>query len=261
MATFDTGYDLAFLLMDLDLRAGRPAANRVMNRYVARTGDVGLLAGLPVFLSMRAMVRAHVAARSDDPSTAVRYLDAAEAYLAPADPVVLAIGGLQGTGKSTQARRLAPELGPAPGAVILRSDEIRKFINGLSPEDKLPQSAYRPKVSRAVFDTLARHAATAAASGHAVIADGMFFAADQRAAIAEAAGAVPFHGFWLTAPMPELEARVAARVGDASDADVEVLRRSARGDPGAGTWWPIQAGNADDPVAQMRLIMRHNNTI
>ena len=33
--------------MDLDLRAGRPAANRVMNRYVARTGDVGLLAGLP----------------------------------------------------------------------------------------------------------------------------------------------------------------------------------------------------------------------
>ena len=261
MATFDTGYDLAFLLMDLDLRAGRQAANRVMNRYIARTGDVGLLRGLPVFLSMRAMVRAHVAARSDDPEASARYLAAAEAYLAPAAPVVLAIGGLQGTGKSTQARRLAPELGPAPGAVILRSDELRKFINGLAPEDKLPQSAYRPKVSRIVFDTLARHAATAAAAGHAVIADGMFFAADQRAAIEVAAGAAPFHGFWLTAPMAELEARVNGRVGDASDADVEVLRRAARGDPGPGAWHPIRAGNADDPVAEMRLIMRHNNTI
>ena len=125
MATFDTGYDLAFLLMDLDLRAGRPAANRVMNRTIARTGDTGLLHGLPAFLSMRAMVRAHVAARSDDPRAAARYLAAAEAYLAPAAPVMLAIGGLPGTGNSTQARRLAPELGPAPGAVILRSDEIR----------------------------------------------------------------------------------------------------------------------------------------
>jgi uncharacterized protein len=35
MATIDVGYDLAFLLMDLDRRAGRTAANRVLNRYVA----------------------------------------------------------------------------------------------------------------------------------------------------------------------------------------------------------------------------------
>ena len=64
MATIDLGYDLAFLLMDLERRAGRPAANRVLNRYVARTGDVDLVAGLPVFLSLRALVRAHVQARS-----------------------------------------------------------------------------------------------------------------------------------------------------------------------------------------------------
>ena len=261
MATFDTAYDLAFLLMDLDLRAGRPAANRVMNRYIARTGDIDLLAGLPAFLSMRAMVRAHVAARSADPAAAGRYLDAAAAYLAPVPPVVLAIGGLQGTGKSTQARRLAPALGPAPGAVILRSDEIRKFLNGVVPEERLPQSAYHPDVSRAVFATLARHTAIAAAAGHAVIADGMFFGPDQRAAIEAAAGATPFHGFWLAAPMAELEARVAARTADASDADLSVLRRAAKNDPGPGAWHLVRAGNADDPVAQMRSIMRHNNTI
>ncbi len=37
MATIDLGYDLAFLLMDLDHRVRRGAANRVLNRYVART--------------------------------------------------------------------------------------------------------------------------------------------------------------------------------------------------------------------------------
>ncbi len=266
MATFDTGYDLAFLLMDLDQRAGRPAVNRVMNRYLARTGDVGLLGGLPAFLSMRAMVRAHVAARSEDGVGALRYLAAAEAYLVPHGPVVLAIGGLQGTGKSTLARRLAPELGPAPGAAILRSDEIRKALHGAAPEERLPPSAYTAEVSREVFATLARQAATAASSGHAVIADGMFFDPAQRAAIASAAfagaaGGVPFHGFWLTAPMAELEARVAARRDDASDAGVAVLRRAARDDPGPGGWHLIHAGDADDPVAQVRLIMRHNNTI
>ncbi len=35
LAEIDTGYDLAFLLMDLDRKAGRPAANRVMNRVLA----------------------------------------------------------------------------------------------------------------------------------------------------------------------------------------------------------------------------------
>ena len=51
LARIDLGYDLAFLLMDLERRVGRAAANLVLNRYVARTGDAGLVArpaGLPV---------------------------------------------------------------------------------------------------------------------------------------------------------------------------------------------------------------------
>ena len=51
MGTIDLGYDLAFLLMDLDHRVGRAAANRVLNRYVARTGDAALVRLLPPFLS------------------------------------------------------------------------------------------------------------------------------------------------------------------------------------------------------------------
>ena len=261
MATFDLGYDLAFLLMDLDIRAGRAAANRVMNRYFARTGDVALLAGLPLFLSMRAMVRAHVETRSGHVVAGAAYLERALAYLHPPPPAVFAIGGLPGTGKSTVARALAPDIGPAPGAVILRSDEVRKFLNNVAPEQRLPESAYSAPANKAVFDRLASLTALAVAAGHAVIADATFMAPPDRAAIRAAAGKAPFHGIWLTAALGELESRVAARVGDASDADVSVLRRAAQADPGAGDWRAVSAGATDDPVAAIRLIMNHNNPI
>src|SRR5208337_3860350 len=119
-------------LMDLDRRAGRAAANRVMNRYVARNGDAAVAAGFPIFLSQRAMIRAHVLATMGQGGLeSAAYLAAARTYLDPVTPVVIAIGGLQGTGKSTLARALAPEIGPAPGALVLRSDETRKRLHGL----------------------------------------------------------------------------------------------------------------------------------
>ncbi|MDR3537303.1 MAG: AAA family ATPase [Acetobacteraceae bacterium] len=246
MATIDLGYDLAFLLMDLDHRVDRSAGNRVLNRYIARNGDSGMLRGMPAFLSMRAMVRAHVEARVGHQEPAAGYLAAAAVYLVPPPPVVIAIGGLPGTGKSTLARALAPSLGAAPGALILRSDEIRKRRFGVAPEQRLPPAAYAPDVSEAVFAALFAAAGKAAAAGHAVIADATFLDPSHRAGIAAAASAagVPFHGFWLQAPLSELEARVSGRQGDASDATVEVLRRAARTDPGAGSWQPIDATDA-----------------
>ena len=101
------------------------------------------------------MVRAHVEAKRGDTDIAARYLAAASAYLQPKPPIVLAIGGLPGSGKSTLARALAPELGNAPGALVLRSDEIRKRQHGVAPEERLPQSAYSDAASEAVFAALA----------------------------------------------------------------------------------------------------------
>ena len=253
MATIDVGYDLAFLLMDLDRRAGRPAANRVLNRYVARTGDAALTRALPPWLSQRATVLAHVQATRHRLALAGSYFDAALAYLHPAaQPVVIAVGGLQGTGKSTLARALAPELGAAPGALVLRSDEIRKRQHGAAPEQHLPRAAYTEAASTAVFAALADAARETAVGGHAVVADATFIDPAHRRAISAAArdAGVPFVGLWLDAPLPELEARLAARTADASDATASVLHATARAKtfpPRA--WQVIDATDADGALA------------
>src|SRR5262249_61278645 len=65
IASGDVLYDLAFLLMDLVERGLEHSANVVFNRYLAetkRTEDLDALAGLPLFLSMRAAIRAKVTA-------------------------------------------------------------------------------------------------------------------------------------------------------------------------------------------------------
>jgi aminoglycoside phosphotransferase family enzyme/predicted kinase len=258
LARIDLSYDLAFLLMDLDRRVGRPAANLVLNRYVARTGDAGLVAGLPAFLSLRAMVRSHVAARRGDDAEAQSYLEAAAAYLKPAPAVLVGIGGLQGTGKSTLARALSPGLGPAPGALILRSDEIRKRMFDLAPEARLPSKAYKSGVGRKVFATLTDDARAAAAAGHAVVADATFLDPADRRALRDAAltAKVRFVGLWLHAPLPVLEARVAAREGDASDATVAVLQAAHKAHPQPpGDWAPIDATDRAAALKQVQAAL------
>jgi uncharacterized protein len=257
MATIDLGYDLAFLLMDLDHRVARAAANRVLNRYVARNGDAALTRGLPAFLSLRALVRAHVEASRGNMAAGRGYLAAAAAYLRPPPALVVAVGGLQGTGKSTLARSLAAELGAAPGALVLRSDEIRKRLHDAAPAQRLPETAYSEAASNAVFGALTDAAQTVAAGGHAVIADATFLDLAQRDAIAAAArrAGVRFVGIWLNAPLAILEARLASRRGDASDAGVAVLRAASRNDPGAGNWHQLDASDAAACLTQARSVL------
>ena len=135
-------------------------------------------------------------------AAARRYLDLAERALQPAAPRLIAIGGRSGTGKSSLAAAIAPAVGPLPGAVVIRSDVLRKRLFGRQPTERLPEEAYAPEVSRRVFAAVADHARALLAAGQAVIADGVYGRPSQRAeieAVAAAAG-VPFTGLWLTAP-------------------------------------------------------------
>ena len=134
LGEIDIGYDVAFLLMDLTQRGRSEAASRALNGWLDETGRsfgaerLDALAALPLFQSVRAAVRAHVSAHSGEPGRACDYLAAAQDHLAPTAATLTAVGGLSGSGKSTLARRLAPRLGWAPGAVLLRSDEVRKRL-------------------------------------------------------------------------------------------------------------------------------------
>ena len=263
MATIDLGYDLAFLLMDLDLRVSRSKANHVLNRYVARTGDASLTRGLPMFLSLRAMVRAHVEAKRGRPAPASRYLDASAAYLDTEPSVIVAIGGLPGSGKSTIARALAPELGNAPGALILRSDEVRKRQHGAPPEQQLPQAAYGGASSEAVFSWVFEAARRVASGGHAVIADATFVDPRHRTAIETAArsAGVPFIGLWLEAPMSVLEQRIASRQPNASDATLAVLRAVSSSDPHAGNWLAIDVSGSREATEQLVRAKLHQHVM
>jgi aminoglycoside phosphotransferase family enzyme/predicted kinase len=257
LGTCDTAYDIAFLLMDLDQRGLAAQANLCLNAWLTRTGDLGALAALPLFLAVRAAIRAMVAVQtaratgSPVPPEAQGFLTRATAYLHPATPRLVAVGGLSGTGKTTVARLAAPHLPPVPGAVHLRTDVIRKALLGADPLFRLPAERYGPDVSRQVYDRLLADARTCLAAGHSVILDATFLDPAQRQAARTLAMDHPAVLAWLSAPPDALLARVSARQGDASDADEAVVRAQLARDPGPLDWTPIDASGPPEETAQI----------
>jgi uncharacterized protein len=262
LASIDVLYDLAFLVMDLEHRGLADFASLVLNRYLDLTGEDDGLPALPLFLSSRAAIRAHVTATALERTTgsatrpamaaeARRYLDLSAQFLRPRSCRLVAIGGLSGTGKSTLAAALAPSL----GARVLRSDVIRKQLFGVALETKLPASAYVPEASHRVYETLRRRAKDALAAGYSVIIDAVSLKPAERQSFAAIAAAaeVPFSGFWLAAPAATMDRRLRARRHDASDASPEVLAQQLRQDLGPLDWVRVDtSGGALDCLAAAR---------
>jgi uncharacterized protein len=264
IASGDVLYDLAFLLMDLEERGHRRAANRVFNRYLGPEPPKALagLTALPLFLSLRAANRAKVEAAaaerlaSDErrraQDLARGYFDRAAGFLRYAPPRLVAFGGLSGAGKSALAGALAPWIGRAPGALWLRSDVERKAMFGVEETERLPDAAYSAEVSADVYRRIDDKARRALRTGHSVVLDATFASAGDRAVVARTAyeTGVAFHGLFLAAPIEERLARLEGRRGDASDADAKVAREQ-RADPLAERGWtPLDASQGVDRVAE-----------
>jgi uncharacterized protein len=264
ISCIDVLYDLAFLLMDLWRRKLAPHANVVMNRYVAESDEVEGLCLLPLFLSCRAAVRAKTsvsAARvqTDDArrrelyESAGEYLRMAGELLRPAAPVLVAIGGFSGSGKSSVAKGIAPLFGAPPGALVLRSDEIRKRLCGVPLLERLGPRGYTVDVSRRVYETLADRARSAIVNGRTVVVDAVFADQAQRRIIERVAMdlGVTFVGCWLSAPEEVLISRAEERRSDASDADAAIVRRQHLQGTGPIDWAVVDATGTKEGVVQV----------
>jgi len=264
IASIDTLYDLAFLLMDLWHRGFEAFANRVMNRYLDEADDEDGFPLLPFFMAIRAAVRAHVTAtridEGSDPegrlaAEARSYFDLAARLLRPCPNRLVAIGGLSGTGKTTVAEALAPSLGPPPGARIVESDRVRKAMHGVPAETRLPPKAYLPETSERVYAEMAWRAGLILSEGGTVVADAVFDRRHDRERIEAVASmrSVPFRGIWLDADPALLWERVRDRAGGPSDATVDVLARQLARKAACDDWEKIDA--AAETAAIVRAIL------
>lgn len=269
LGTCDVLYDLAYLIMDLRHRGLLREAGIVLNTYLLAavgTQDRGL-AAMPLFLAIRAAIRAMVivqtcrvkSARTD--KDAGRYMDEALAALAPPPARMVAVGGLSGTGKTTVSLALAPLIGAAPGAVHLRSDLERKAMQGVTVQTRLPAEEYKASARHAVYDRMLDRAETILGTGHSVLLDATFLEMPSRERVEKLARTlgVPFTGLWLHAPVPDLFKRVTARLGeasDASDADEAVVRGQVLQGPGKLDWRRVDASGAlPDTIAIARAAL------
>jgi uncharacterized protein len=268
LATIDVLYDLAFLLMDLGARGLLDHANAVLNSYLELSGETANLFGLralPLFLSMRALIRAKVEVlraeqtpakdREKIQARAHAYSLLAREFLMPKSPRLIAIGGVSGSGKSTVARMLAPRIGAFPGAVHIRSDVERKRLFGVPFETRLPQAAYAPEMAELVYASCAKRAALALEGGQTAIVDAVQAKQEEREALVSLAKrmSVPFTGLWLDAPRTTLRERVGRRTGDVSDATPEVVDRQLAYDLGQQDFAMIDAKKPLEQVVQACL--------
>lgn len=261
IATVDTLYDLAFLLMDLWHRGFPHYANLVANRYLDDTQDDEGFVLLPYLMAIRAAVRAHVTAtqveegsgRTDELVAEARaYFDLARSLVETGPARLIVIGGFSGSGKTTVAEALATDFGSPPGARVIESDRIRKAMHGVAAEERLPPEAYRPEISEKVYAEIARRSLAIARAGGAVVADAVFDRAPDRARIEAAAreAGIPYTAVWLEAKADLLRRRVASREASPSDADLEVLSRQLVADTKDISWHRVDADAPPDELVR-----------
>jgi uncharacterized protein len=171
----DLASEIAFLLMDLEVRGGGAMARPFLTRYLELLHDPDLPLLLPYYQCYRALVRGKVEAlRSTGPnSNASRYFGYASRFTwRSLKPFLLIVCGLTGSGKSTLAR----ELGKRLGMPVINSDTLRKAIAGKHGPQAVPfnEEIYSPDMTEKTYRKIAREAEKRILEGEGAILDATF---------------------------------------------------------------------------------------
>ncbi len=231
--------EVAFVVMDLQDRQQPGLAQRIVDAWLAHSGDYAGLALLAYYQMYRAMVRAKVNSirlQQADISASEKqavyreldgYLRLAAGYTETKRPCLIITHGLSGSGKTTHSQAILERL----GAIRLRSDVERKRLAGLAAQARAGAAAgagiYTAEMTRRTYARLAQLAQGIIENGYAVIVDATFLQSPYRESfrqLAESLG-VPFHLLDFTAPAEVLRQRIRARKHDASDANLAILEK------------------------------------
>ncbi|MBR5129763.1 MAG: AAA family ATPase [Alphaproteobacteria bacterium] len=225
----DTLYDLSFLTMDLEAKGLRRISNILFNHYMSYMNDIEGFPLMGLYQSMRAASRAAICAKTsalltgNEKQQAIlqtqKYFKLACHFLINSSPILIACGGLSGSGKSRVAREIGGLISPSPGAVILRDDVVKKQITGLAPRQRFNKTIDTPAFEKVVYEVLRQQASCALQTGSTVIVDALFHNENERLAIQALADSlnIPFIGLWMDAPLNVRKQRLQKRKNTPSD--------------------------------------------
>lgn len=239
MRWIDVMNDVAFTCMDLHFHGRSDLASRMLNGYLALTGDYDGLDVFRYYLVQRALVRAKIAlidARQGGPGSesgvarACRYLAVAEDATRSSSPALVFTRGYSGCGKST----LSAALAEAAGTITIRSDVERKRLHGMAPTDRAGQEPdtgiYAAQAGFMTYQCLLDLARAIMTAGFVPVVDAAFLRREQRLPFQELArrSGARFLILDVHAQTDTLRARLERRQAagkDASDAGPAILSR------------------------------------
>jgi len=237
----DIANDVAFLAMDFDLEGRSDLGNLFLRNCAGEFHDSEMLKLSDFYKCYRALVRGKVEsiqAISMKPAKAGKHAKAAARYfrlalryaVSGSEPLLLAVIGRVGTGKSTVARALGNEL----NWPVFSSDQIRKTLAGVpltrrTPSKKRAEVYSRQMTTRTYRELLARGVIAAKTQGGAIV-DATFASAAKRELLRQKCekAYLPFQAVELEVDPGEIERRLRARnksVGVISDARLEDLEK------------------------------------
>jgi len=229
----DVMFDIAYIVMDLEVGDRPDLSALFLSTYVEQTGDWKGLEVLPIYVSRQTYVRAKVTSfLLSDPSVseaekaeiskkAANYYTLAWKYTQPKKGRLVLMAGLSGSGKSTTARSLSKQL----GAVQVRSDAVRKHLAGIPLSQKGDDSLYTPEMSQKTYDELLAIGIRLAEAGYSIILDAKYDRVGVRqAAIAQARQhQIPIDIVYCDAPEEVRRDRLQQRSGDIADATAALV--------------------------------------